>query len=103
MTPHPRGVWVDPYVHLALIEYAWLKRTTMSDVLRSVLEYIVEHPDDDSYLAVPDRPGRKRLAAKTSDEQWEAAAAVALAHGVGFHSLVRRHIIKVLKEEGLIE
>ncbi len=102
MTPHPRGVWIDPYVHLALIEYAWLRRTTMSDVLRSVLEYIIDNPTDDSYLAVEDRPGRKRIAAKTTDEQWEAASEVARNAGVGFHSLIRRHIIKVLKEEGLL-
>ena len=102
MTPHPRGVWVDPYVHVALIEYAWLKRTTMSDVIRAVLDHIVENPSDDSYLSVEDRPGRKRLAAKTTDEQWEAATQVARDAGVGFHSLVRRHIIKVLKEEGLL-
>lgn len=103
MTPPVRGIWVDHHVHLALLEYAWLKRTTMSDVIRAVLDHIAEHPMDDSILSVPDRPGRKRLALKTSDEQWSTAATVAHTAGVGFHSLIRRHLIKVLMEEGLLQ
>ena len=103
MTPPTRGIWVAHEVHLALLEYAWLKRTTMSDVLRAVLDHIAEVPVDESILSVPDLPGRKRLATKTTDEQWNAAAEAAHAAGVGFHSLVRRHIIKALMEEGLLE
>lgn len=102
MNPHPHGIWVDPEVHAAVVEYAWLKRTTVSAIVRAVLEHTIENPKDDTYLAVPDRPGRKRVGAKTTDELWEKATEVARQNGVSFYSIVRRKIIKVLQEEGLL-
>ena len=101
--PQPRGIWMDHQTHLALVEYAWIKRTTMSEVFRAVLEEIASGHIDDSVLAVTDRPGRKRLNVKATDEVWEAATKTASQAGVGFHSLVRRHIIKAVTEEGLLE
>lgn len=104
MTPMPtRGLWLDAHTHVALVEYAWLHRTQMSNVVRAILDHIVESPVDDSILSVTDRPGRKRLTLKSSDEQWNSARSVADAAGVGFNSLVRRHLIKALMEEGLLE
>lgn len=103
MKPVVRGIWLDYNTHLALLEYAWLKRTTMSEVLRTVLDHVAQSEPDDSVLSTPDRPGRKRMNVKTTDEQWDAAAAAAVRAGVGFHSLIRRHLIKVLMEEGLLE
>lgn len=102
LTP-TRGVWLDQQTHDALDEYAWLKRTTKSEVFRAVLEEMGTTKPDDSVLSTPDRTGRKRLVVKTTDEQWHAASEGASRAGVGFHSLIRRHIIKVLMEEGLLE
>ncbi len=101
--PVTRGIWTDYETHLALVEYAWLRRTTMSDVFRAALDNIATQPIDDSVLSIPDRPGRKRINVKTTDEQWDAASTAASVAGVGFHSLIRRHIIKALMEEGLLE
>jgi len=101
--PPTRGVWLDQQTHDALAEYIWLKRTTKSDVFRAVLEEIGTTKPSASVLSTPDRTGRKRLVVKTNDEQWQRASDAAAEAGVGFHSLVRRHIIKVLMEEGLLE
>lgn len=103
MTPAPiQAFWLDHHTHLALVEYAWLHRTTMGDVVRAVLDSIANGVDD-SVLAVEDRPGRRRVSLRTTDEQWNSAKDVASSLGVGFHSLIRRHIIKALMEEGLLE
>lgn len=101
--PRPKGIWLDVQTHDALIEYAWLKRTTMSDVFRAILDHIGNEPVDKTILDVTDRPGRRRLAVKTTDEQWNNASLAASKAGVGFHSLIRRHIIHALQEEGLLE
>lgn len=101
--PPVRGVWLDAHTHVALVEYAWLNRTTMSEVFRRVLDDIGSKPVDESILETPDRTGRRRLVVKTNDEQWEAASRAAAEAGIGFHSLIRRHIIKALMDEGLLE
>lgn len=104
MTPSPtQAFWLDYNTHLALVEYAWLHRTSMGDVVRAALDSIAKDGVDDSVLAVEDRPGKKRVSLRTTDEQWNSAKDVAVAAGVGFHSLIRRYIIKALKEEGLLE
>jgi len=104
MTPlKTRGLWMDRQTHLGLVEYAWLHRTTMGDVVRAVLDNIRSGGTDASTLAVPDRPGRVKLSVKSSDEQWDGAVSAAAVAGVPFNSLVRRHIIKALMEEGLLE
>lgn len=104
MTPAPvQQFWLDYNTHLALVEYAWLHRTNMGDVVRAALDSIVKDGVTDSVLAIEDRPGRKRLSLRTTDEQWNSAKQVAATAGVGFHSLIRRYIIKALKEEGLLE
>ena len=103
MTTILRGFWVDEPFREALREYAWLKRTTMSHVVREVLEHIGKQAPDDSVLSIPDRPGNKRINVKLDDEVWDGAARTATVAGVGFHSLIRRHHIKALVEEGLLE
>lgn len=103
MTPLPvRGLWLSEDTHAALREYAWIRRTTMGDVVRAVLDEIRENKTVDSVLGVEDMTGRTRLSVKSSDEQWIEARDAAEAQGVSFHSLIRRHIIKAVREEGLL-
>lgn len=104
MTQTPtKGIWLDDQTHTALIEYAWIKRTTMSNIFRAILDHIGTEPVDEIILGVTDRTGRHRLAVKTTEEQWNAASQAATKEGIGFHSLIRRHIIHALIEEGLLE
>lgn len=104
MTPLPiRGLWLDRETHDALGEFAWLNRTTKGDAVRAILDTIRNDPNHgESVLAVEDRPGRVKLTMKSSDEQWNGAVNAALPSGISFNSLVRRHLIKVLTEEGLL-
>lgn len=98
-----RGLWLDKEMHDALKEYAYLHRTTMGDVVRAVLDQIRNSDGTiDSEVATGDRPGRSKLSIKASDEQWQGAASVAKRIDSPFHSLIRRYIIKALKEEGLL-
>lgn len=103
MTTVPvRGIWVSKSTHDALREYAWLKRTTMSNVVRAILAEITGMETIDSVLGVEDIPGRTRLSVKASTEDWDKAKEQANNMGVPLQSLVRKRIIMMTKEEGLL-
>lgn len=97
----PHGLWVDEETREALREYAWVNRTTMSNVVRAALESVAQG-ELGSPLDVEDRPGRVRLSVKVPDEEWAAAREAAAKRGLGFNMLLRRYIIGALKDDGLL-
>lgn len=104
MTSLPtRVVYMDPKVHTALVDYAWSKRVSMADVVRTVIDNIRDGNVDDSILSIADRPGATRLGVRTDPLAWDEATAKAQATGNSFNKVVRLHLIQLLKDEGFLE
>lgn len=104
MTSLPtRVIYMAPNVHTALVDYAWSKRVSMGDVVRTVLDNIREGNVDDSILSISDRPGAARLGVRTDPLVWDEALVVAQATGNSFNKVVRLHLIQLLKSEGFLE
>lgn len=94
--------WADPYLRSALKEYAYNKRTSMSDVVRAVCRDIIRNPNNESVLAPDGATANIRISVKIEDEQWNEAREAANSAGHSFHGLIRRRLRKVLIEEGLL-
>jgi len=96
------SLWIDPYLRAALREYAYNKRTSMSDVVRAVFRDIVRNPNNESVLAPDGATATFRLSVKMEDELWDEAREAARGAGHSLNSLVRRRLRKVMIEEGLL-
>lgn len=103
MTVTPiRSLWMNAEMRAALAEYAYLKRTSMGDVVRAAAEGVRDNPTDDSVLSTDDVPSEIHLNVKVSDDIWIAAKNSAQDAGRSLNSLIRRRIRKLLQDERLI-
>jgi hypothetical protein len=97
-----RGIWMDAPMRDALKEYAWLNRTNMSAVLRAAITNVRDNPGDESVLSDDDRRSELHVNVKIEDAVWNAALEAAESVGQSLQSLVRRRVLKILQEAGLL-
>lgn len=98
MTIPIRKVWIDTTTREALHEFAWATRQHKAEVVRAIIEDIVANPHNVSALSEDDAPSEFQLTVKVPDELWEAGHAAAEEAGLSFFSMIRRRLIKLLRD-----
>lgn len=103
MTALPiQKVWMSKITRDALKEYAWVKRTTMGDVIRAAVDDVRANPGDLSVLSEADEKSQVQVSVKATPEMWADARSSARKVEMSLNSMIRRRIRKILTEEGFM-
>ena len=101
--PRPvRKFWMSEELHTAASEYARSRRSTLSELIRTVLADIQRDPLDESVMTEYDETSTTNsVSAAVDDDLYFGAKDAAYPTRKSLTSLVRRRLLHILETEGL--